>query len=86
MSLCRWGAEDFLDGFKIAHAVNGVRFQIAALSPFVPRIDGNDAGAGRALERDLFRTLQSIAKPLRCVVNDDRPEGVAALGVHPICI
>ena len=46
LSLGRGAAEDFLDGFKIAHAVDGVRLEVAALSPFVPGIDGDDAGVG----------------------------------------
>ena len=49
--------------FQVLHAVNLVRFEIAAFGPFIPAVDGQDAwtvGTGQQL---LFGFLQSVTKP-----------------------
>ena len=38
------GAEYLLDCLKIGHSVAGIRLQIAALGPFIPRVDGDELG------------------------------------------
>ena len=61
--------------FQITYAVDGRRVQMASLAPLVPRIEGDDAIPGWALEDQLFLPEQRPAKSLRMLLTTTRPNG-----------